>query len=263
MKFVTVATHSENYFPTLINSLKYAAVSYQVLGFGQKWTGFRMKFDLMIFWLSKQTPNDVVMFLDGFDSFFYGNADELEAKFRQSKKGIIFSKNKCSLGFLCPLLQPYIDRKIYRSDSETHINTGLYIGYAGNLLAYLIKLRPLCSSTDDERCVNENRHLFKEFDVHIDTNEEFFKNGPTGKESLTCYGYQFPGGMRIPKNITDLLPFKITRKKGGLIKRIKRSLGEYFQFVFPEIILVLLIIIIAVYFWGYFKLRGKKLRKKA
>ena len=261
MKFVTVATHSENYFPTLINSLKYAAVSYQVLGFGQKWAGLTMKFDLMLFWLSKQSPNEVVMFLDGFDSFFYGNGDELEAKFRRTKKGIIFSKNKCTLGFLCPLLQPYIDRKIYKADTDTHINTGLYIGYAGNLLAYFIKLRPLCSSKDDERCVNENRHLFKEFDIYIDTNEEFFKNGAITEQALTCYGYQFPGGMQIPKNITDKLPFKITRKKGAFVKRVKRSLVEYFQFVFPEAILLLLIIIIVVYFWSYFKLRGKRPNK--
>ena len=70
MKIISVATHSENYFPTLVNSLRHASANYEILGFGQEWTGFTMKFDLMIEWLKKQKEDEVVMFMDGFDTFF-------------------------------------------------------------------------------------------------------------------------------------------------------------------------------------------------
>jgi hypothetical protein len=64
---VTVATESKYYFPYLVESCKKHGLNLEVLGFGEKWTGFNMRFRLMTDYLKQLPENDIVCFVDGYD----------------------------------------------------------------------------------------------------------------------------------------------------------------------------------------------------
>jgi len=248
MKFVTVATHSENYHPTLKNSLEHAGVRYAVLGWGKKWTGFMMKFELMIEWLKYSDPGEVICFMDGFDSFFLGDPKMMELKFKNSKAGIIFSRYSCPYGPMCMIIKKLIGR-VFNNAYDDVVNTGLYIGYAGAMRPFLQEVMLTCTGTDDEKCINESRHLFKKYKIEQDDGT-FFKNSPTIPRDLTAFAYGFPGGYTINNSIINALPFKVERIPGGTMKRIFRMPYEYFQFLkFDILILFLCLTMLYLFFF--------------
>jgi len=70
---LTFATHKEGTFDDIINN-KFN-IPIKVLGYGQKWTGFRMKFDYVYDYIQDLNDNEIVFFIDGFDSYINGDLD--------------------------------------------------------------------------------------------------------------------------------------------------------------------------------------------
>ena len=60
-KVVTVATHKEGRFDTLINNMYNIPI--KVLGFGQKWTSFIMKYELIYDYIKNKNNNFIIIFL--------------------------------------------------------------------------------------------------------------------------------------------------------------------------------------------------------
>jgi len=166
MKIALVATHKERYFETLVRSLKKEGLSYDILGLGQKWTGFMMKYDLMIEWLKLQTPNAIVMHLDAFDSIIIGHKDAAIDKFKNSGHNVLFSRPPISNSYFFHILGMYLGWRVFGTPPwryEEHMNTGMYIGYAGVLLNLLQEVKQLCDTNDDERCMNMKTQIRRKY----------------------------------------------------------------------------------------------------
>ena len=88
---VTVATHNEGKLDELINNELKIPVT--VLGMGKKWTGFRMKYELMYEHIQSMDDNKIIIFLDGFDSNIVGHPSNAIQKFKEKNAKLLFSKD--------------------------------------------------------------------------------------------------------------------------------------------------------------------------
>ncbi|CRG99511.1 procollagen lysine 5-dioxygenase, putative [Plasmodium relictum] len=67
---LTFATHEQGYFKTLKESCKNLNINLKVLGMGEKWKGFIWKLIKVKEYLNLCNDNDLILFVDGFDTFF-------------------------------------------------------------------------------------------------------------------------------------------------------------------------------------------------
>ncbi|GAW80363.1 hypothetical protein, conserved [Plasmodium gonderi] len=67
---LTFATHEQGYFRTLQESCKSLNIDLQILGMGNKWEGFIAKLIKVKEYLKSCNDKDIILFVDGFDTFF-------------------------------------------------------------------------------------------------------------------------------------------------------------------------------------------------
>jgi len=130
LHIATVATHSERYLPVLEKMTEDRGIKLQKLGFGKKYEGHFMKDLEMIEFLKPLPKDDIVVFLDGFDTLMLSDKEEVIKKFKESGKKMVISVENIRNSFLT---HSYHFQKV----QEKFINTGLYIGYVGYVLEFL------------------------------------------------------------------------------------------------------------------------------
>jgi hypothetical protein len=138
MKLVTVATHSERYYPYLKISAEKYGHELITLGWGEKWLGFAWKFDLMKNYLRSLNEDEVVCFVDAFDVVVLEDAPTIEGKFLELVGGdtnkILISKEQYSHnGFENGILS-YLQSFVFTKCKSEYINSGTYIGTSSTLL---------------------------------------------------------------------------------------------------------------------------------
>lgn len=199
MKLVTVATKSDKYFPSLIESCKRNNYDITVLGWGQKWQGFTWRFNLMLEYLATLDDSEVVCFIDAYDVIMLQPSDILENKFidnyRKTGKGIILTRDKA--------LNPLFELGGFLSYGSCHgvrINAGTYIGFAGSIKDML---KSLCTDFD---CRNPRaddqifitKYCQKNYNtIDIDINANFFMvivEGPNIDADPTKHSITFENG---------------------------------------------------------------------
>ena len=166
MKVVTYATHSEGSFDEIVkNSFGIEVV---VLGWGTKWNGFMDKFNAMLKYLNDLDDNELVVFVDGFDSYIVRSLDGLQETFESLECDMLISKDVSSGN--------YFSRRQYTTCKNNIIaNTGLYMGYAG-IIRDILSASINTQSNDDQRAINL---VCKKFDrLKIDTDCIIFENQP-------------------------------------------------------------------------------------
>lgn len=84
------------------------------------------KFEFMITFLNKLNPDDIVIFVDGFDTIINGHIEEAVVRF---KKKFANCKVLVSYGTLENHLFPYVKNKMFGTFRDV-ANSGLYMGYA-------------------------------------------------------------------------------------------------------------------------------------
>ena len=126
----TVATHSERYLPVLEKMVEDRGTKLHKLGFGKEYQGHFMKDLEMIEFLKPLPKDDIVVFLDGFDTLMLSDTKEVIDKFKQTGKKMILSVENIRNSFL---MHSYTFMKV----KEKFINTGLYMGYCGYVLEFL------------------------------------------------------------------------------------------------------------------------------
>jgi hypothetical protein len=194
---VTVVTESKYYFPYLVESCKRHNRELTILGFNQKWQGFTWRTKLMLDFLKKLDPNDVVCFIDGYDVICTRNLNELKDEFFKIKKEtnckIIVGHDKV----------PFIFESIpvtlfFGLCKNTNINAGTYIGLASDLLIILKNIYDLSpyNETDDQVNLIKYCNLINNNDIYIDVPSKLF---------LTL-GFPF-------KELDKLFKFKINENK--------------------------------------------------
>ena len=155
---VTVATHSERYFPYLKQTAKDKGWNLTVLGWGQKWTGFAMKIRLLQDHLKTLDKDDIMVSVDGFDTFVMADKDEVLKKFTESGKDILYSVDH---HYTYPRLEMYIMKRIFREIEDSNLNSGCFIGKCGSLLELFNNCCgasfEMCEdSMDDQRIITTN-----------------------------------------------------------------------------------------------------------
>jgi hypothetical protein len=132
MKLVTIATHSECYFPYLKKSCERYDSELIILGWGQKWTGYSLKFQLLQSFLKDLDDEEILCFIDSFDVIMLRSLKELEYTFKNFSRD---TGTRVVIGY---------DRTYYKiieligsiyfgTVNGYTINSGTYIGYVKDL----------------------------------------------------------------------------------------------------------------------------------
>tara|TARA_Y100000389_G_scaffold56224_1_gene52131 strand:- start:295 stop:1053 length:759 start_codon:yes stop_codon:yes gene_type:complete len=161
---ITVATHNRGKLQELINN-KYN-VNVKVLGYGQKWTGFTMKYDLVSEYIKDLDDQDIIVFLDGFDSLIMKEPQIAVNKFIKSGYKLLFSRERNTFFGI-------VEQICGNCKDGLMANPGLYIGYVKYLKIFLKDMKKI-RCKDDQVNLNKNCHKY-DF-ISIDKDEEILQN---------------------------------------------------------------------------------------
>lgn len=216
IEVVTVATHNQGLFKELINN-KFG-IKVKVLGYGKKWTGFKMKFELLNEYIKNLPDDNIIVFVDGFDTKINGNLEKARDIFIKNNYKVLFSNEHDKYNFIL--------KKIFTLCKNSLIaNTGLYMGRVKYLKIIFEKvLREKCK--DDQRIINKNCSNFNFID--IDEKKEIFFNSVHGSINTESIFIQYPGS-----------------KPGiSIFNDIKSRIKVYAQFILDWYFMFLLLVII-------------------
>lgn len=181
IEVITVATHSQGLFEELINNKH--NIKIKVLGYDKKWTGFRMKNELIYEYIKNLPDDDIIIFIDGFDTIINGDLEKAKDIFIKNNYKVLYSKDNPSF-----FVTPYLVYNFCKN--KLTANTGLYMARIKYLKIILKKnLNDKCIS--DQRVLNKNCSLFDFID--IDEKEEIFKNTKNLNEKTNAVFIQYPG----------------------------------------------------------------------
>ena len=221
MDIITYATHKEGTLDDLVNN-KYG-VPMKVLGLGTKWNGFTDKIKGVRDYCLTVEPSRVIVFLDGFDTVIHKDPSEVYDIFVNKNCKILFSNDRINnTNSLSPFR--YWGKKVFGScDSLGIVNSGMYMGYAGDLVDFLDRCLK-DTSGDDQRDFNT---VCKTCDnVGVDTHNEIFHNISSWNDLKTSNSpfCSYAGQITL--------------------KRIIRDFKNYSKFFIPEILLIILLSIL-------------------
>lgn len=211
VEIVTYANKSQGMFEELVNN-KFD-VPIKVLGWGTKWNGFNDKYKGMYKYLENKNDNDIVIFIDGFDTKINKNPRDVLELFNEYDCKVLMSKDPVPFGTL--------SRMTFGTCSgKSTANSGLYMGYVKYIKQFIGEAISM-KCEDDQKNMNI---LCEKFEyIKVDENENIFKNfGPVGKkrESDAIF-VSFPGSPSFD--------------------RYTRSISEYMQFFYMYILCVLIL----------------------
>lgn len=145
--FVTYATHDERYLPLLRATSGGELVE---LGRGRPWRGLKDKADAVVAYCEKvvERPDDVVAFVDGFDSVVVspgGGPGDLFERYRRSfpANAVVFS----AAGDPPTVWNKYVQDKLFGACRGDRLNSGMYVGPAWAVAAVW---RGIAEGDDDQ-----------------------------------------------------------------------------------------------------------------
>jgi len=222
VEVVTYANKKFGLFDKLVDNEH--GVPIKVLGMGTEWTGFNDKYRGVLAYLKKhKSDDDIIVFVDGFDTLVNKDLSGFEEKFRATGAGIVVSKDVL-VSWVPTVLGRHINRTVFGTcDGKHAANTGMYVGYARDIKTVLA--HALDMSCEDDQ-VNMNA-LCSAYDfISVDEDCVFFENVGVGRQkSSSAYFVSFPGTPSL--------------------SRVHRAAREYAQFFRVQFV-VLAIIALAV-----------------
>lgn len=141
MKIVTVATHSERYFPLLQQSCKRFGIELVVLGWSTEWKGFTYKYDLMRGFLKTCPPDDIICFVDAYDVVVLQPGDIIEQRFIDTGAKILVAED-----MNVKIYYELTARVGFGMCKGKRLNSGTYIGRAAELVQMFDSM---CADYDD------------------------------------------------------------------------------------------------------------------
>ena len=195
MKVVTYATHYEGTLKKLVNND--FNVHVEVLGMGKKWNGFTDKLIGVMNFCKNLDPDEIVVFVDGFDSIIHRSPDNVEREFKKMNCGLLFSS--VSL-YNIPLFDLSMFRMFGTCNSHGIANSGLYMGYAKYIIDFITKALENVSG-DDQKDVNNTCEKVNY--VCVDEKCKIFKNinGGSADDKKLLAGVEAPF-VSFPGQIT-------------------------------------------------------------
>jgi len=228
MKIIIYATHSFGTFDTLKQHPDIV-----ILGWGEKWKGFIQKAKTIEQYLHTLPEDEIVVIIDGFDSYIK-KTEGVYQEFENMNCKVLLSLNKTTLP---AILDKYAEKKVFTVCKDNLVaNAGLMMGYVKYLKIVWDKMIH-GESNDDQRNLNI---ACKELPfVKIDKHNKILQNCASIKEvnESRAYFCQTPGNISFT--------------------RVIRAIQEYYKYFIPEIIFILSIVLMVLYF-KKIKLPSKK-----
>jgi hypothetical protein len=212
LEIVTYANKSQGMFEELVNNE--FGVPVTVLGWGTKWNGFSDKYKAMTKHLETKNDDDIVIFLDGFDTKINKNPREVVELFKECNCKVLVSKDPEVPG------KPLTHLIFGKCGEKSTANSGLYMGYAKELKSVIDEA--LAEKCEDDQ-TNINTVCQKSEFVKVDEEEKIFKNfGPLDK-----------------KHDSDAIFVSYPGSPG--FDRYTRAIVEYTQFLYMYILCLLIL----------------------
>jgi hypothetical protein len=212
VEIVTYANKSQGMFEELINNE--FGVPVTVLGWGTKWNGFNDKYKGMSKYLETKEDEDIVIFLDGFDTKINKNPQDVVELFKESDCKVLVSRDSEIFG------KTPTQIVFGKCGKTSTANSGLYMGYV-KYLKIVINEALTLKCEDDQ--TNINTVCQKSEFVKVDEEEKIFKNfGPLDK-----------------KHETDAIFVSYPGLPG--VHRYSRAVVEYTQFLYIYVLCLLVL----------------------
>ena len=221
MKFtlITVATKEVSYYKVLKETAKIHGYELVTLGLGKPWTGLTMKYQLMVEYLDTRTidsnsEEEILVFLDGYDTFILNDAKLLQSRYESFEKPLVIGAqwNRKRGDKLSKFVA-----KTFASGFDVIMNSGSYMGPIWVLKE---KFKMLCTlfdcnmtSQNDQKLLNKARRLQPDFfakNAVIDKDGIIFHNA--AYMSTVHYAYLF-------KKCSWFNDIEIDKKDGKLLIR--------------------------------------------
>lgn len=278
MKVITVATHSERYYPVLVQSCKRHNVDLVTLGWGQKWKGFTWRFELLLEYLKSLDPNELVVFIDAYDVVVLQDAEVIEKRFHELQGK---TEAKLIVGWeraKSPLIEG-LSLLIFRKCKGTRLNMGTYMGYCKDIYAILKDVCSMynCKDVKDDQVLFTKYCGVKPSRIHIDTGLDLFFviNGALKHLDMQRDGISIVNGSvhinggKTPcffhgigaTNMNEIIeklgydnPYPIGLKE--IFDYDVKSVVHFYQYMYL-LIVVIAILCIGLFVWAYYDQKNK------
>jgi hypothetical protein len=227
----TYATHDERYFKFIKNRV------HKVLGFGKKWNGFHDKVKAVIEFCESVEPDDIVCFVDGFDSMILGTDQEILAAYKALGQELVFSKEKTILDSKADM---YVFKKNFGECIKNRLNSGLYIGRAQSISDFWRDMKP---GQDDQRYACAKG-------PYVDLENKLFYNFSKLDTDVTrdADGFIYKGSQKV---LIIGMPANETIRSDVIAQpKYFRLLKAYWKNWIPEILLVCVLIYVIYTRWS-------------
>ena len=221
MKFtlITVATEEVGYYKVLKETAKINGYELITLGLGKLWTGYTMKYRLMKDYLDTRaidpsSEEEILVFLDGYDTFVLNDAKLLQSRYESFGKPLVFGaqwNRKNGDKFTHFII------KTFSSGFDVVLNSGSYMGPIWVLKE---KFDMLCSlfdcnitSQNDQKLLNKARKLQPNF---------FEKNMSIDKDGIIFHNAAYMSSLHytaLIKRCSLFNDIEIDKKDGNLLIR--------------------------------------------
>jgi hypothetical protein len=241
---VTYTTHSERYFELL----KQSCPDIIVLGYGEKWNGFNDKVKASVKFCKSKQPDDIICFVDGFDSVVLTSKEEILEKYKTFDIPLVFSQDMTTSSIIIK----YGQDKVFGRCKNKRLNAGLIIGTAESIIDFWSDIQ---ENEDDQeyatrKCkkinymkIDVENKLFYNYSsadtINIKNNSLFINNNKYPTSIISA-----PANNNINHILSQLNYKNLPDNKNDFKYRIS-TYGKYF---IKEFILALLIVSIFVYF---------------
>ena len=173
LHIVTVCTEKKFYFPYLEESCKRNGYELTVLGLDEKWKGLAWKMELMVEYLKKLPPHDIVCFVDGYDVICTRSLSTLPKDFHR-----IQQKTSCRLivghDKINSFLQKHLGNIYFNKCKNLPLNSGTYIGKVCDVMPILENItKNMGKEKNDQTLLTQYCQSFAE-EIHIDEESELF-----------------------------------------------------------------------------------------
>ena len=236
----TYVTHSERYFPSLIDSCVKHNIRPVVRGMGDVWEGFVKRHHELLAFLKEVPDDDIVINVDGFDTIVLCSLNEIVQKFKAMKCDMLFSMTADNGN----MIQKYVQWRLGFYGEKA--NAGMFMGYAFKMREFIEKL--LASNEYNDQIV-VNRMLGS---IKIDTNQEIFCNvvntsGLHIHNRELWYKNKKPCVLSAP-GCVDLRPFlrDIGIQTSKLSCNVAQRLKEYYRYFIIDIAILLCVVYIVL-----------------
>jgi hypothetical protein len=210
----------------LLKSLKAHNYSYEVIGFGKPWQGFRTKMENYLDGISRY-PDGMALFIDAYDVLCIKDASKLMATYKARPRTmpivvgteiICFYEDNCSMDALkwydakqllggraaieATLTKPEPTRPYYQSEKPVFVNSGFILGPAQELK---LMFQSMMDSGDTDDQIAVIHYMEKAMDkVDLDIEESMVRNKLKPRTKLPDEdGEQGPAFVHFPGTRTQ------------------------------------------------------------